>query len=200
MGKKEDKIGSVKKVNGISHVDITRTISWKRAGMEINIVYIFIILFLILVTEIKAQSSTSRAFDVEIDPIAYIANGFSVHGGYLTGAWRYDVGIFGLELPEWVHGNEEFTASFIGAGWKIDRFLKGIPDGLFVGAEGGLIRLDVTHKPSELERDRIQYSLGVRGGYRWNTGLGNLYVTPWLGLGFTLNAEDITINGDTFDI
>ncbi|MEX0648020.1 MAG: hypothetical protein WEA56_02525 [Balneolaceae bacterium] len=149
--------------------------------------------------KIVAQSSSDTGFDIEIDPIAYGFNGFSVHGGYLTGAWRFDLGIFGLDLPEWLHGNENFNASFVGAGWKADRFFSGKPDGFFAGAEGGISKMEVVHKAGNTRRNQVSYSLGVRGGYRWSTGLGNLYMTPWLGLDFTLNPKDITIDGDTFE-
>lgn len=157
----------------------------------------FLIMFLPLNS--AGQSSGQNGFDIEVDPIAYALNGFSVHGGYTTGSWRFDLGIFGLEFPDWAHDNKAFTSSFIGAGWKADRFLNGEPNGLFIGAEGGITRLEATHQASDTDRSRLNYSLGLRGGYRWNTGLGNVYVTPWLGLGFALNSKDITVDSDTYE-
>lgn len=146
-----------------------------------------------------AQPSQHANFDIEIDPIAYTMNGFSVHGGYHIDRWRIDLGVFGLEHPDWLHGNDDFTSSFIGAGWKLDRYFNDYADGWFAGLEGGVMQLEVTHRDIDTEHNRLHYSVGVRGGYRWNTGLGKLYIVPWLGLGVTLNAEDITVNGDVYE-
>ncbi|WP_157494257.1 hypothetical protein [Fulvivirga imtechensis] len=149
-------------------------------------------------TRLFAQSEVKHGFDVEIDPIAFALNGFSLHGGYLTGPWRFDLGIFGLDIPEWAHGNEGFKVSARGTGWKADRFLRGLSDGFFIGVEGNVTKTSITHSLSDDNRSATEFSLGIRGGYRWNTGLGNLYVTPWLGLGYILNAKDVTINGEVF--
>ncbi|HMQ08866.1 MAG TPA: hypothetical protein PKC30_16315 [Saprospiraceae bacterium] len=163
-----------------------------------------VIYFLVLVawsslsTQLFAQSEQKKGFDIEVDPIAFVLNGFSFHGGYLTGAWRFDLGVFGLNIPGWAHGNDAFEARAIGAGWKADRFFRRKPDGFFVGIEGNISKTTITHKSLEENLDRVEYSLGIRGGYRWNTGLGNLYVTPWLGLGYILNAKDVQLNGDIY--
>ncbi|MCC5906449.1 MAG: hypothetical protein JJU13_09595 [Balneolaceae bacterium] len=150
-------------------------------------------------SQTQAQSTHDRGFDIDIDPIVFALNGFSFHGGYIAGAYRFDLGVFGLDIPEWLHGNEDFDSSFIGAGWKVDRFFKGYADGFFAGVDGGVSRITVTHTAADVDKDRIQYMLGLRGGYRWNTGLGNLFVTPWIGLGYTLNAKDVEIEGDIFE-
>lgn len=159
-------------------------------------------LFLILLpslTNAQSNSNNLSVFDIDIDPIAYTMNGFSIHGGYIMGALRFDLGVYGLDLPEWIHNNDDFKASFVGAGWKIDRFFKGYADGFFAGLEGGVAKMNVTHKSSNIEKDQIGYSVGVRTGYRWNTGLGNIFITPWFGLGYNLNPKDVTIEGDTFE-
>ncbi|MEX0662371.1 MAG: hypothetical protein WEA58_02700 [Balneolaceae bacterium] len=167
----------------------------KRLKVILNI----LILLLLFSSTTFAQSDINQGFDIDVDPIAFALNGFSFHGGYITGAYRYDLGVFGLDIPEWLHGNENFSTSFVGAGWKVDRFLKGYADGFFAGIDGGISRLTVTHAATDTDKDRLQYMLGIRGGYRWHTGLGNLFVTPWLGLGYVLNAEDIEIEGDVFE-
>src|SRR5690625_3613695 len=79
----------------------------------------------------QAQSSQDKRFDVEIDPIAYALNGFSVHGGYTTGPWRIDLGTIGLEYPDALNSSDAVEASFVGAGWKLEHFIKGRPDGFF---------------------------------------------------------------------
>lgn len=168
-----------------------------------NKIYLTAIIILLSVTHLSttavAQPERNSGFDIDIDPIAYTLNGFSIHGGYTTGAWRFDLGMFGLDIPEWLHGNENFEASFIGAGWKVDRFFKGHADGFFAGIEGNISRMDVTHKASNSDKDQVGTSIGIRGGYRWNPGLGKLFVTPWMSLGYNINSKDIVIEGDSFE-
>lgn len=167
-----------------------------------KVFYSIIITFLIsnfCISTAFTQTRNNSGFDIDVDPIAYTLNGFSVHGGYINGAYRFDIGFFGIDLPEWLHGNKEFEASFVGAGWKVDRFFKNLPEGLFAGIEGNISRMNVTHIKSDQDQDHIGYTLGIRSGYRWNTGLGKLFLTPWVGLGYNLNAKDITIDGNTFE-
>lgn len=142
---------------------------------------------------------TAQQLDVEIDPIAYALEGFSVHTAYGVNGWRFDLGVYGLTLPEAVHGNEGLTARFVGAGWKMDRFIKGGSDGAFLGIDGGVSRKVIEDNDTPDTIQRLEYSMGGRIGYRWMTGLGNLYVTPWVGLGYVFNAKDMEINDKVFE-
>lgn len=72
-------------------------------------------------------------------------------------------------------------------------------EGFYIGPEVGLSNLEVTHKLSGDSKNKIGYSVGLRGGYHWNTGVGNLYITPVGGISYSLNAEDIQIQGETFE-
>lgn len=141
----------------------------------------------------------AQQLDVEIDPIAYGLDGFSVHTAYGVNGWRFDLGVYGLTLPEAIHGNEGLSAKFVGAGWKVDRFLKGGSEGAFVGIDGGVSRKEIGDVDTRETAHRVEYAMGGRIGYRWMTGLGNLYVTPWVGLGYVLNAEDVVLNGKVFE-
>ena len=55
------------------------------------------------------------------------------------------------------------------------------------------------HRESGISEDHTQFSAGVRGGYRWYTGLGNLYLSPTAGLVTSLNSKDFEIEGETFE-
>lgn len=71
--------------------------------------------------------------------------------------------------------------------------------GFHLGPELALSRLDVTHRESGETAGRLNYSVGLRGGYRWYTGLGGLYFNPVGGLMYTLNAGDIDLADESFE-
>lgn len=143
--------------------------------------------------------SAQQKIELEVEPVAYILNGAGATAGYQSNNWQYSAEIYGLDLPESLHGNESFDASLIGAEAHLERFFNGTGSGFFIGPEFGVSRLEVTHQTTGISEEHIQYSIGVRGGYRWYTGLGKLYLSPVGGLGYTLNSKDFEIEGDVFE-
>lgn len=140
-----------------------------------------------------------RHVDLEVEPLAYAFGGAGGHVAVQGGDWKYEVEGFGLEIPESLHGNDGFEASPLGAELHLEHFFGHGPGGFYVGPEVGIVRLDVTHRASGRSKQDIRYSLGVRGGYQWYTGLGNLYVSPVVGASYTLDSETVTIEGGTFE-
>jgi len=141
---------------------------------------------------------SAQQFDLEIDPIAYAMSGYSVHVGYLWGSFRLDVGIFGIAVPAAVHGNAGFSNRIDGAGVKLDHYLLKPGSRLFVGIEGGVVRSAVEWTETGEGTHRAQYSVGARTGYRFLVG-HRFAVTPWVGLGYTLNARDQHVGGHAFE-
>lgn len=146
----------------------------------------------------RAQQQ-GRHLEVKVEPVAYVLGGAGGHVGYQVGAWTYSLEGFGLEIPESLHGNDGFEASLLGAELHAERFLGESGRGFYAGPEVGVTRLVVTHRLSGKTERRVRFSIGVRGGYRWYSGLGDLYLTPTVGLGYTLNGEAIDIENETFD-
>ncbi len=155
-----------------------------------------ILAFLTITNTSKAQLPDKQV-DVSVDPIAFFLDGISVHGGYATNGWHFDVEGFSLDVPESVHGNEGLTASQNGLELKLNRYFQGKTKGFFVSAGGGISELKVTGSEGA-SKTNFEYSAGFRSGYRWNTGLGNLYLTPLVGLEYTFNPKDLTVGGQTF--
>lgn len=137
--------------------------------------------------------------EVKVEPVAYILGGAGGHVGVQSESWAYTLEVFGLDIPESMHGNDGFEASPLGAEVHAERFFGDSASGFYVGPEAGVSRLEVTHRASGKKERHVQYSIGVRGGYRWYPGLGDLFFTPVVGIGYTLNGEPIAIEGDTFD-
>lgn len=146
-----------------------------------------------------AATSGVRTFhaDIEVDPTAYILNGFSLHAGLGWNAFRLDLGVFAMAVPDIVHGQDGFDQSFDGYGLKFQWFPFHEQSGVFAGADVGMARSLVKRQGTQLaQRDR-QASVGVNGGYRIEI-VGGLYATAWLGFGYALGAEDIVLDDKTF--
>jgi hypothetical protein len=68
--------------------------------------------FLIFCLPFFLGSVTADAqWEAEADPTAYALKGFSAHVGHpiSDGRLRFQIGAFGAETPEWIHGNSGFT-------------------------------------------------------------------------------------------
>jgi hypothetical protein len=146
------------------------------------------------------ENSDAETFhaDAEIDPTAYVLSGYSLHVGLGWERARLDLGAFALDVPEFVHGNEDFDVSFNGYGIKLQYFLFAEQRGAFVGVDGAVTRSLVRRKGTDLASLDTQVSAGVNAGYRFELGAG-FYVTPWIGVGTLFGAGDVTLGGETFE-
>ncbi len=136
--------------------------------------------------------------DVEVDPIAYALDGYSLHAGVRHDRWRVDLGAFAIGVPAAIHGNDGFTAGFDGFGAKLQYFPLAAGERLFVGAGAGLARLLVRRDGTQLAERSADLTVGVHVG--WRIALPHaLYLTPWIGVDRVLTgADDVMLGGDTF--
>jgi hypothetical protein len=163
---------------------------------------IFVFVFLAAVNSTMAQSSKDSTaaqsiWDVEIDPLAYIFKGFSVHLGYQAERIRYDLGVFGLEEPEALHSQENFKHRGVGAGVKVDYLFKSYK-GVFVGTSLTSALHTYTYLPSNTDIQRFGLTSSIRTGYRFMIGR-HFTIVPWGDVGYSLNdPSPVTINNETF--
>jgi hypothetical protein len=155
------------------------------------------VVLLVLVGPFAAPSRAVAQVEVEVDPIAYAFNGFSLHLARVLGPVRVNLGTFGLDIPSAYHGNEGWTATMRGAGVKVDYLGSGI-DGFFIGAEGGYMRNKYALSAGGDAVERGILGLGARSGYRQPLGRRGLYVAPWVGVGYNFHGEDVVIGGEAF--
>jgi hypothetical protein len=151
------------------------------------------------ITLLLAVPSGARGqVEVEVDPIAYAASGFSLHVAKVLGPMRLNLGAFGADVPSWMHGNEGWTSTMRGAGVKVDYV--GAPSaGFFVGAEGGYMRMDyrLLREGENVKRDVV--GVGLRGGYRLPLGGRGLYIAPWVGVGYNFDGPAVEVGGEEFE-
>ena len=157
------------------------------------------IIMLFFSTNTIGQNEEPKRIDFSVDPVSFFMNGFSIHAGYSKGIWHLDLEAFSLKVPSSIHGNEGFTAKTSALELKIDRYFNETTNGFFASAGLGISKLKVTETELNKSQSQLEYSAGVRGGYRWDTPLGNLYITPLAGLDIGLDNEDITVGGNTFE-
>ncbi len=136
-------------------------------------------------------------FDVEIDPMAYAMDGYSMHLGGSTEHWRMEVGLFGMHLPEWVHGNKGFSASFTGYSVALQTFPFAKRTGPFVGIGGGMIRPLIELDDTNMAKRLREFSVGTQVGWRIDV-VDGFYVSPWVGLDYSFDVHDVKLGGKTY--
>jgi hypothetical protein len=163
-----------------------------------SIAFKLVLLLILMLVVIDTKGSIAQGFEVEADPLAYLLKGWSIHTGYSIESWRFSLGTFGIDLPESIHGNEGFDSYMKGAGVSSDFFFSRYTEGLFIGANTGFMHFKIKNTDDGATATLIAYNPGLRVGYRWNTGLGRLYVTPWFSLNYILNAKTLNVGNSTY--
>lgn len=153
-------------------------------------------LLLLLAFSRDARAEAPR-FDVEVDPTAYALGGYSLHVGVDWKRLRLDLGAFAMDVPEAIHGNEGFDASFDGYGAKLELF-PFAESGAFVGVGAGINRSLVQLQGSDLASRDSRLSVGVHVGWRLDVVAG-FYVKPWLGLDYTFDGSDVQLGDRNFE-
>jgi hypothetical protein len=148
-------------------------------------------------TEAPPRAGLLEHFDVEVDPIAYVARGHSLHLGFRVSRLRFDVGSFSLVVPQFVHGQPEFENQAGGYGLKLDTYLLEPGSGPFVGAEGAWFAQEIIHLGSQQRTDVSSFMAGGRVGWELPVGAG-FFVRPWVGLSYRFGNDVVRLPGGTF--
>lgn len=151
-----------------------------------------------LVLSFGARSRAAAQTEIEVDPIAYALNGYSLHVARVLGATRLNVGAFGIDVPRMLHGNDGWSSRMRGVGVKWD-YLGSDPDGFFVGLEAGYMRMRYTQHAVSATEKRDVIGTGVRAGYRIPLGRSGLYVVPWAAVSYNIHGDDVVVSGEAFD-
>ena len=158
-----------------------------------------LVTILSLATAGHAETSAPDVhLDIEVDPTAYVLSGYSVHVGAGWKHIRLDLGVYAMDLPELLHGNPGWDASFDGAGAKLQWFPFASQRGGYVDISAGVARQRVTLRETGASRRDTSFGAGIDFGYRFVLPY-NFYVTPWAGLSYDFNAGDVMLDGHTYE-
>lgn len=156
---------------------------------------------LVLTVLLTASGTASAAprWEVEADPLAYIVNGFSAHVARNLGEsrMRLQLGVFGADVPDWLHGEDDFDLRVRGVTMKVDYFLAERSRGLFIGMDADYSRLRYRLQETRVATQRNLLGVGPRAGYRLEIGQ-NLYATAWVSVRYLFNADDVTVSDKRF--
>lgn len=141
----------------------------------------------------------AQGVEVEVDPLPYVFDGFSVGVGLVTDDVRFDIEVFSIEVPKAMHGNGAFTNRVYGLSIRANYYYRGAEAGWFSGLDLDLTSFGVSHDETGQSVRKFQVRTGVTPvGYKVAI-TDRLYVKPWIGLAYVFNAEPISIGGDTFE-
>jgi hypothetical protein len=158
-----------------------------------------IVLLLAAGASVPLQAQFDEYYEIETDPAAFVANGYSLHAGYAFGSARIDAGLFGADVPETFHGNSGWKERTDGIAIKLDYYPCGCgTDGFFAGPEADYSTAKFTLTATGGSATRGQLGVGGRAGYRFTFGETGFYLVPWLGLDYVFRGPDVMIDGSTF--
>ena len=156
-----------------------------------------VICFFFAILWIPANSYARANYYLEADPIAFLLQGYSLHGGIEYSMFRLQLGVFAAKLPADLRDNKHFTVEQNGLGLKYDYF-GNEPTGGFLGLEYGYTKLTYKHSASG-DKERRQANLaGIRVGYKYIIKQ-QFYVTPWLAIKRNISgARTVKLSGDEY--
>jgi len=166
------------------------------------ITLITIVILFIYSPESHAQEKEAARLEVEVDPLAYVLNGYSVHLGVTYGKFRSSVGTFRIKQPSFQLDNEAFSVYSSGFDLKTD-YLFGKTKGFHAGIQLTYGKDKIGLKESADRENLWGLNIGARGGYRFMFGKAEnkykgFYINPWLALIYSTNAKTISKGGEEY--
>ncbi len=136
--------------------------------------------------------------DVEVDPLAYVLSGYSVHAGVRFQRLRFDLGAFGVSVPEAFRATAALSERQDGFGIKVDYLFT---TGRWVPFAG----LSVSHTLVRLQEPASGIAVSswstapaVRAGQQVDVAWG-FYLSPWVSLGYALEDRPDDVAGVAHD-
>jgi hypothetical protein len=157
----------------------------------------------LFVVALSSPTGIARAAtaDVELDPLAYVVDGHSLHVGLRLAHQRFDLGNFAAAVPEIFHGNPGFRSYFSGLGAKWDLCWRESCNGAFAGLDISVARNWITLAENGETADRRNVIAGIRVGYRFtfrDDGRG-FFIVPWASVGYSWVSRSVSLGGRRFD-
>jgi len=150
-------------------------------------------------TEAPTVTSDSRFHaDFEIDPVTYALSGDALHVGLGWERFRLDLSSFAMKLPSLIQTNDDFEVSLEGFATKFQVFIRDQQEGGFASLDAALFRTLVQRTGMDLAQRDDQVAVGISAGWRFAL-TSRLYATPWIGIMYSFSADDVTLDGATYE-
>ncbi len=150
-------------------------------------------------TRAPVDGRSGLRVDAEVDPSGYALGGYSLHLGVGFRRVRADLGMYAMKFPEFLGSNDDFDLFMDGFGLKLQYFLQHEARGAFVGIDGSVAHALAQLKGTSMAKRQTLAGVGVDFGYRISLP-AHFYITPWLGLGYEINADDVMLAGKTLHV
>lgn len=157
---------------------------------------ILMTIFVLTSAQVSAQTNPSNKISVEVDPVAYVLKGYSLHGVYQTCKLSFDFGNWNVEEPEWFSGNKGFNERTNGFGVMASYHFDGIK-GWFAGIGTDYSFLHVIYNQTGTSSTGHSIGIGPHIGYRFflqKDKEGNpkgFYIKPWLSVGYSFQNDRV---------
>jgi hypothetical protein len=152
---------------------------------------------------LPAVAQKAQRFEAEIDPIAYVLKGYSVHGIFVNNRLRTDLGFFGIEQPEGYNGNDGYQVKTHGVGLKMN-YLLDKKEHWFSGVGVGYANNTIVKKETPQSARQGVMSVGAHFGYRWflfgkkENAWRNLYLTPWMSVDYNMPVTSVKFESEGY--
>ena len=145
--------------------------------------------------DVWAQAGDRPSLEMEVDPLAYLLNGYSLHTAVTYSAFRSSIGIYGIKTPGFLLPNDAFLVYTSGVDLKTDYFFRDLK-GFYTGLQLTYSKDRVGLKESNYREDLWGLNIGIRTGYRFMFGkrenqYKGLYLTPWIALMYNPSAKTV---------
>ena len=144
----------------------------------------------------------SSRLSVEVDPLAFLYKGYSLHIRYqpmFSELFVIGLGTYGLDLPEAI---VDFNDRNRDLGWDVrirsayllygEFYAKRANNGWFIGEQVGFQSFKVSIDGESGGSTNFNNFLAMTYvGYAWRPYKGSFYVKPWVGLGITEKIDGI---------
>lgn len=143
-----------------------------------------------------SQDSEQKHFEIEIDPLAYLLKGYSLHTAVTYSGVRTSLGIFAIKPPTFLLQNDAFSVYTSGFDFKTD-YLFGDIRGFYAGLQLTCSKDRIELRDGkEGKVDLWGLNIGVRTGYRFMFGkkenqYKGFYFTPWVAIIYNPFAKTI---------
>ncbi len=159
--------------------------------------------FLSLQAQESEEVSSPASYSIEVDPFAFLSNGYGTHFRYKPANTEHiliGVGAYAINIPSvLVDINKENK----GEGWDVrlnrgygiflEYHLNRVHQGAFFGSQFNMQKYEIGKEAIENSVNYTTVGAMIYGGYSWQIASSNVYIKPWMGLGYSGKIDGVNV-------